>query len=136
MNKKIFTLIILMTISVQLFGQDKERLLDNSPLSKEELDFKSKINTYTKSLSNEELDSDFLRFYEYKNYDNILTLRILKYIVDHQDISKLSISRGGFVLIVSENFDDINFQENISNTGLNIKPISKSEYQLLEQMIN
>ena len=102
--------------------------LDSSPLTEEELNSKDKIHALRSVISEEEMEVERVLYYGFYQYDNLMTLRVLNYLMTNPSVKKLALTKSSFAIIVTEDFDSKLLEKNIKNTGLTCNPITMEEY--------
>jgi hypothetical protein len=131
----LFFVIFLFTTHIVVCGQtnlstkiSSAKLLDASPLTQEEIDTKNIIASYNKPINEQDYQNECILFYGFNQYDNILSLRIINYLIKHPQIKKVNFTKDAFAIVVTNDFDQLLLEKNIKNTGLNCKGISKEIY--------
>lgn len=122
--------------NISVAKQSNKITLNASPLTTKELARKNAIQTFTEEITNEEMESANVLYYDFSEFDNPLCLRIFGYLMDDSNVLKFGATRDAFAIVISPLFDKINFEQNIKNIGLSFKPITKEEYQQSVTLIN
>lgn len=104
-------------------------------LTKDELDKKDAVHAYSKKLTDEDKNTQSVHYFEFKNFDQPMSIRFILHLMDDKSILKFCPSNTSFALVTAMDFSEIKLQEYAQSLGLSLKTITSEEYSADTQKI-
>ena len=123
---------ILLLLMVILFTQvafaQKTLILNASPLTDKELQRKDDIQVVSKPITEEDYTNQRVLFYDFKDFDKLISLRVIGYLMDSPEILKINFTKDAIAIVATKGLDEDFLLANIHNTGVYCEPITKEQY--------
>ncbi len=111
-------------------------VLNDSPLTSDELNSKDNIQANRNTITEAEMQTERVLYYEFLHFDKLMSIRVLNYIMNNASVKKLALTRSSFAIIVTKDFDSFLLEKNVEKTGLTCKAITKEDYLQTVKEIN
>lgn len=124
---KVLTLLMIIFIT-QITLAQKTLILDNSPLTEKELQRKDSIQRIYKPITEEEFANQRVLFYDFRDFDKLIALRVFGYLIDNPEVLKINFTKDAIAIVATKGLDEEFLLANIHNTGVYCEPITKEQY--------